>query len=556
MYIKKVYNVVNYKGLENNFSIDFKDTTYIIGDNAKCKSTAGSLPLWILTGYNAFGSNQEQVANDRLNIKNTVACMTFVDNDGNEHELLRCKGKENYVMLDGVRTTQEVLSKFYTDVHLFICAYSPTYFRSLKLAEQRELLLRIMPPIQPKDAFELLEKEEKEIIENPIIDIKGYCKEKRAEIKDCKSRLDQIVGSRDELIQIALQKEDEMKKFDKENELQNLKEEYQELFNKSSESIKLEDLKKDIEKIENKINSNVKENLKNLQEKYLKEKENLNNVESATSTCPTCKQEIRNENMIKALKRNYEKNLESVELSINNLKQETQELVSKRDLQKKRYELLSSPEAISISNKKEKINAKIDELEKEKSEILLYNKEVSLKHNQIMLAKSKLESYDKEKETLEFNINKKEKQIKIATRLNLLIMSEQMKSISDYLDNVTIEFSKVDESTGEIKDVYLVKYAGREYSKLSRSYKLRADIEISRLISKLLNVQSPIFIDDAESITEINMNLNSQIIISNVVKYNELEILYSYPDVLDRLKKSIEKNIENSCNNSRLLNVA
>ena len=347
-----------------------------------------------------------------------------------------------------------------------------------------------------------------------------------------------------------------MKKFDKENELQNLKEEYQELFNKSSESIKLEDLKKDIEKIENKINSNVKENLKNLQEKYLKEKENLNNVESATSTCPTCKQEIRNENMIKALKRNYEKNLESVELSINNLKQETQELVSKRDLQKKRYELLSSPEAISISNKKEKINAKIDELEKEKSEILLYNKEVSLKHNQIMLAKSKLESYDKEKETLEFNINKKEKQIKIATRLNLLIMSEQMKSISDYLDNVTIEFSKVDESTGEIKDVYLVKYAGREYSKLSRSYKLRADIEISRLISKLLNVQSPIFIDDAESITEINMNLNSQIIISNVVKYNELEILYSYPDVLDRLKKSIEKNIENSCNNSRLLNVA
>ena len=56
------------------------------------------------------------------------------------------------------------------------------------------------------------------------------------------------------------------------------------------------------------------------------------------------------------------------------------------------------------------------------------------------------------------------------------------------------------------------------------------------------------------SITEINLNLNSQIIISNVVKYNDLEILYSYPEVLERLKQSIEKNIEN--NSESLLNVA
>lgn len=554
MYIKNVYNVVNYKGLENNFSANFKDITYIIGDNAKCKSTVGSIPLWILTGYNAFGSNQEQVANDRLNFKNTVACMTFVDNDGNEHEIMRSKGKENYVMLDGVRTTQEILSKFYSDIHLFICAYSPTYFRSLKLAEQRELLLRIMPPISSKDAFELLEKDEKEIIEYPIYDIKGYCKDKRANIKECKSRLDQIVGGRDELIQIALQKEEDKKEFSKEKELNNLKDEYNNLISNSSESMKLEDLQKDIGKIENKINSNIKENLKNLQEKYLKENENLKNVDSITSTCPTCKQEIKNENMIKALKRNYMQSIENVEKSINELKQETQELISKRDMQKQKYELLSSPEAINISKRKEEINQKIDELEKEKAEVLLYNKEISLKHNQIMDAKQKLDLYDKEKEQIENSISKMEKQIKIATRLNLLIMNEQMKSIKDYLDNVTIEFSDVNESTGEIKDVYLVKYAGREYSKLSRSYKLRADIEISRLISKLINVNSPIFIDDAESITEINLNLNSQIIISNVVKYNDLEILYSYPEVLERLKQSIEKNIEN--NSESLLNVA
>ena len=64
MYIKRIYNIKNYKGLPDDFSVDFDDLTYIVGDNAKNKTTIGSLPLWILTGYNLFGSNKENVSND------------------------------------------------------------------------------------------------------------------------------------------------------------------------------------------------------------------------------------------------------------------------------------------------------------------------------------------------------------------------------------------------------------------------------------------------------------------------------------------------------------
>lgn len=39
MIIKNIFNVKNYKGLEDDFRVDFGDITYIIGDNAKNKTT-------------------------------------------------------------------------------------------------------------------------------------------------------------------------------------------------------------------------------------------------------------------------------------------------------------------------------------------------------------------------------------------------------------------------------------------------------------------------------------------------------------------------------------
>ena len=98
MYIKNIFDVKNYKALEDGFKIKFEDITYIIGDNAKNKSTIGSLPVWILTGYNLFGNNREEVFRDKD--ENTMASMTIIDNLGSEHVITRCKGKDNYVLID------------------------------------------------------------------------------------------------------------------------------------------------------------------------------------------------------------------------------------------------------------------------------------------------------------------------------------------------------------------------------------------------------------------------------------------------------------------------
>ncbi len=209
---------------------------------------------------------------------------------------------------------------------------------------------------------------------------------------------------------------------------------------------------------------------------------------------------------------------------------------------------MKTPEMQEKSKKRDELKSQIDILQKEKSEIDLFNKEVELKHNNIVNAKKKIEEFDKLSEEMLDKIDKYTKQVKIATRLNLLIIQEQMKKVKDYLKNVTIEFSSIDEETGEIVDVYEIKYCGRKYEKLSKSYKLRADIEIATLINKVTGINTFMFVDDVESITQIDNNSGLQMILAIVVKYNELEILYDYSDVLIRERDSINKEIEESSN--------
>lgn len=550
MFIKNVFNVINYKGLENGFKVDFDDITYIVGDNAKNKTTIGSLPLWILTGYNIYGSNKEQVANDSIiTSQNTVASMTIIDNEGSEHVITRCKGKDNFVMLDGIRTSQEILTRFYKDVHAFICSYYPNYFRSMDLAKQRELLLRILPAISSEDAFKLLEKEEQEILEEPVADIKGFCKAKRAEIKEITSELDKIAGSKNMLINIAIQKEENLKKFDKQNELDNLERKYEKLIENTDNIVTIEEIEKDINKLDNKISNNIKIELQELQTRQKKELENFDNIASVTSTCPTCKQEIKNENLIKALKITYKKNINIIAGKIETLKKDTQELIDKRKEKIEKYKVLKTPQMQEKTKIRDEIKQKIDILQKEKSEIDLFNKEVELKHNEIQNAKKQIEEFDKLSKEMSETIDKYNNQLKIATRLNLLTIKEQMKEANGYLKNVTIEFSRVNEETGEIMDVYEIKYNGRMYEKLSKSYKLRADIEIATLINKITGINTPMFIDDVESITKIDTTNNIQTIMAIVIKYNDLEVIYDYSEVLKRERDSINKKIEESSSN-------
>ena len=159
-------------------------------------------------------------------------------------------------------------------------------------------------------------------------------------------------------------------------------------------------------------------------------------------------------------------------------------------------------------------------------------------------AKAALNICEKAQEEIlqELELNKEQR--KIANKLKILVIEKQKEKIKKYLNKVNIEFSKVVKTTGEITECCNIQYEGRDYKKLSKSQQARACLEISNVFNNISGIKAPIFFDDAESTTDIQEIPGTQLIISLVIKYNKLEILYDYDDVLDRRKKSIKREIE------------
>lgn len=545
MIIKSINRTIGYKGLPDGFHVNFdRDVTYIIGDNFKTKSTILSVPLWVITGYSMTGGNQEDVSNDRRNdIRNVIAEITIIDNEGDEHIISRSKGKNNIILLDGVRTTKEYMAKFYKDIPFFLCAYNPYRFNSLKPAEQKELLLRLLPAISTNEAFKLLNEEEQRIIQNPILDNTEYAKQKRAEIKEFNFEIKRLEGIIDSLLETALMKEDELLEFDKETHLNELKEQYENLLLGSDEAINIEDLQRKIKRLTDVLNEYINVDLAKVKEKKKEITEKLENISADNGICPTCNQTIQSETRKEALERMYKKELDNLQIKIEEMKTTTKSYLKELNEKKELFNKLNTDENRELEAKRNQIKIEIDNLEKEKRNVELHNQQALTKKAAIKKAKEQIDKAQNETEQLNQKIELYKSQIEISDKLKMLIIGEQLKQTEDSLKDVSINFSRLDEETGELLDEYSIKYKGREYSKLSQSEKMRADFEISNFINRKSGINTAMFIDDTERIRDITVNEGTQIIIALYIKYSELNVFYDYSNVLESKKKSIEKQL-------------
>ena len=547
MIIKSINNVVGYKALPDGFKMDFDEKlTYIIGDNAKTKSTILEVPFYTLTGYNLTGSDRDHFKDiNRPNLRSIITDITIIDNEGRERNIVRSKGKENYILIDGLKTTQKDLSSLfdYRDVHIFTCAYNPYYFRSLEQAKQRELLVNLLPSISPNDAFNLLDNMDKEILGSPIVDIKGYCENKRADKKLLTKEIDTNNGKIEIYQKTALIQEGEILEFTEATELEYLEKKYEELLNSSDSNINISELETSIRSLEQRLDNLLKFELEKIKVQYTEEVGKLNNVKSSKSICPNCKQEVKNEKTIERLSLYYSNNINNLKNKMNTMKNDVKSMMDLRKVKIEEYNKLKTPEMQNIESQRKDMKKRLEELKNKQQEIIAHNKEVQMKSKAIKEAKNMLDILKKANQEILADIDKIEMQLKAADRLKRATIQAQLNNVKEYLDKVTIDFSIIDERTGELKDVYIVKYNGVEYKDLSKSYKMRADFEIANLISRATKINSPMIIDDAESITNIKSIQDLQVIVSLVVKHSDLEVLYDYQEVLKKFKNSIDMQI-------------
>ena len=544
MYIKRINNVVGYKDLADGFNADFSENmNYIVGANFQRKTTTGSLFNWCLTGTSLYGNEREQVANDKTKTSNVIVDITFIDNYGIEHRLVRDKGKQMNLTLDGKEIQQEMLAVFYKDKDIFLVSHNPYYFASLEPKEQKNLIRKIVPAISPEESFELLTKEEQTIIENPIEYLSSYTDKRNEEINELQKEYDRNSGMLQTYKTIALNQVGETSEFEKEEMLQELQKRYDVLSMDLGNS-SLEDLQKSINRINERLEEIFKDKLIDITENYNKESNKLKDVDKEQSICPSCRQEIKEIEAKEHLKHFYKKQLDKWKEKANKLKEDATQLANERKSKQEIFEKLNTSDMQKLTQEKDEIKSQIDILQQEKNNILLQNREIQVRQEQIKDAKNNIELLEKTQQEILDSIEKNKKQKEIANKLKRLVIEKQKEIIDNFLNKVDIQFSKINKSNDKISECCEIYYEGREYKKLSKSQQARACLEISNLFNNLSGIKAPVFFDDGESTTDIQEMINTQMVISLVIKYNPLEILYDYSDVLDRKKKSIEREVE------------
>lgn len=177
-----------------------------------------------------------------------------------------------------------------------------------------------------------------------------------------------------------------------------------------------------------------------------------------------------------------------------------------------------------IASLKKNVQNEIFILRSKKEQVVSAN--LLRKNALISLEKNKQELIDRNAEMTKFISDAEVLQIKILSMKSFNVKKMELANalICKHLDNAEIKIQKFVESTGELKDCFEVLYNGMELKSSSSSERVKAGLEISRMIENLVNVHFPVFVDNGEGITSYKETAEQTIEV-RVEKGHELSYL-------------------------------
>lgn len=163
----------------------------------------------------------------------------------------------------------------------------------------------------------------------------------------------------------------------------------------------------------------------------------------------------------------------------------------------------------------------LEKLKKENVNIVNFNKDVDKMVQQKDKLIKEIEDYNKEIEKITGEIKC------IVSIINSIANFSQTRIklieelIKKHFNKVSFKIEKVIEETAEIKPCFEINYDGKGINTCSLSEQMKAGIEIAEMIKSILDIDYPLFLDNSESILEINTSIN-QIIRTVVVNVNNI----------------------------------
>ncbi len=506
------------------YELEFNDETYIIGGNAKGKSTIAYAVVWTFLGTDIRGNDKTSMIN-----RDSRECATeigFIGNDNKNHVLLRYKHRtyssKNFILLDGKNVKQKDLEELYIDKPLFLSIFNPDYFRDCEPAKQKELIDKYLPDISYQEVFNKLPDSEKDKIDIKDGNITKFIKETGLRIRDTQNKLEVKKGNLEYAKKLHSEELEEKQEFTKQEEIDLLEQEkdFIETDNKNQLRRKLQDSigTKEAEQF------NIQNQLDKINEKGKKARIEYNKILSdPMSQCPCCNQPLNSDNKKIALE-----NKRNEMFSLGTEKEELENKLS--DIKVEAMQLKASLYSLGRKENSERlneINNRLAELTEEKERIVKFNHGLQVKMDNKEKTKKDIINIVVEMEQLEELIDNYNLQIIIAKKLYCMIIQEKMKIVEQYMKNTQIKFYELIKSTGELKDCFKITRNGEEFSSLSKSQKFVTILEICNMLNKISGLNIPILIDDAESYPDFRFRFEdygAQLIIIRAKKNRIIKI--------------------------------
>ncbi|APQ78844.1 MULTISPECIES: AAA family ATPase [Clostridium] len=155
-------------------------------------------------------------------------------------------------------------------------------------------------------------------------------------------------------------------------------------------------------------------------------------------------------------------------------------------------------------NKTIELKNKLAQLEMELNQIQQYNNQIMLNQKLAKENKDKIARLKKKKGDTNNRISSLKLTIDIIKRFISAKVKLQSSFIKKHLNKAEIIFEKISKTSGEVKDVFEIHYEDKHLNMLSNSTRIRTGIEIRNMLSAISNLNLPMLIDNAESITHFD----------------------------------------------------
>ncbi len=513
-----------FKRFKEPYEVNMNKLTYIAGANGEGKTTLADAVSYAFCGTPFWGEGScDRLKNPDSGKMSVEVC--FADENGEVHNLSRTKnGETTAVVLDGHTMRQADMAETFAEKNIFLSILNPLYFIEKLAGDGKDFLQKLMPPIPKKQILDRLSDTAKVLLETEeFAEPEVSIKDKRKEIRELGESALHIEGQIDALKKEFSEAEKNIDAVIKEFEkLVNRKNELEEKQPKGSAVEKADATPKDElyqklaeakartyqSKYADEI-TKAKAELDLLVRKYKEYQKQAVNIQVG-KTCPTCHTLITESNF-SGIAAVFKKDVNAVMAAGHNAREAVQKLLELDSKSREVFEKYKADDIKKLQAEIDSINARekaedrgslseeeYAELSELKKQVEIYSAKVDAMCN-TEKEMQKIEGLEKQRDEIAEKIQTLEKVVAAlgefaAKRAEMVLSKLKMK-------HAAIRLFDVVKSTGEIKDAFRFTYDGKDYRWISNSEKVRAGLEVSRLLQSLTGLCYPTYIDNAESIT-------------------------------------------------------